>query len=94
MSAVARFAHDRLVIVHLSLLTDHFRGPGRAVGPPCLSVCPVNNSFNEMTADLRIGMLVILTRSSLKVKVTGQSSRSQDENVFSYGSDSCYDAMS
>jgi len=29
-------------------ITDQFSGPGRAIGPVCVSVCPDNNFSNEM----------------------------------------------
>jgi len=73
-------------MVHcVDIVTDHSRGPGRAIGPACVcisvSVCPaLTFELNDiLPRNLARRFTFIITKSISKVKVTGQSSRSPDE---------------
>jgi len=62
--------------VYFTYFTDHFSGSNRAIGLVCLRLCrPV------CLEPLTYWLLSTLSRSSSNIKVTGQSSRSRDENV-------------
>ena len=66
----------------MPVIIDCFGGPGRAVGRACVSVCVQTRNKLPLTyLFVRIVHLDKLTmsRSCSKVKVVGQSSKSQEE---------------
>jgi len=69
-------------LVYVTLVI-HFSGPGGAVCPVCVSVCPDNNFQTERHLTEILGTLVHIDTvwvNSSKVKFTEQGSRQQDEN--------------
>jgi len=78
----------KVQVIVLVVVIDHIAftcsSPARAIGPVCVSV---SVCLNEMTSGLDIWFSLTSSRSSSKVNVISQSSRSQEEkrNHFNYG---------
>ena len=71
------------------LFTDHFNGPGRAVGQVCVCVCvyvcvrTITFELDDLRLRCMAGWfsLMTLSRSGSSVKVRSQSSRSHEEDI-------------
>ena len=85
--------HDRLWQTSCSglisvVFTDHFSGPGRAVGVQFVCVLAITfDLYDVWPRYLACCFILTLYRPSFKFKVIGHSSTSQDEkcSLFSYG---------
>jgi len=67
------------------IITNHFSGPGAAIGPVCSCWCVRTETFelNDLWPIYLVYWFTLtLFTSSSKVKVIGQSSRSQDDKMF------------
>jgi len=67
------------IISGLRNTTNHSSGPSRAIGLMCLYIWQITSQVN----DLSVSLTLTLSRSSLKLEVTAQSLRSQEENQLS-----------
>jgi len=78
--------HRYCIAVSPFFVTDHSSGPGRAIGPLCLSVCICPDKTFEWNNFwpllLARSFILTLSTSGTKVKVIGQSSRPPDDKVF------------
>jgi len=67
------------------MMADHFSDLDRAISWVvclCLRVCPITYELNELWSRCVVCWFhMTISRSCSDVKVLGQSSRSQDENV-------------
>jgi len=65
-----------------TVFTDHVGGPGRALGALCLCVRAITFEWSDLWPRYLAGWFnVAMSSWSSNVKVTGQSSRSMEENV-------------
>ena len=65
-----------------ALITDHFSGPASAIGSACVSMRTMTFELDDLWPRyLASWFILTLSRSTSNVKVMGQSSMAQEENV-------------